>query len=260
MKRFVLYILLLCCAGAQAQSVQQIEQEIQAHLNHIQFWKFEYSPEDTVFKMQVNPEDSLLKANIELENYLLNIGRKQPASLRAKITLPENSDMKIVSSDDGVIRVYSWDTHIAEHPFGTIIQFESGAGVKTIAIMDLKTLLPKGKIYQRIFTVAANSGRKYYLMVSSKPTSENNVEKEIEVQTIIGDKLQTADVLAGSSSKKYEYNYSSNYDFRKMREEYDLRYEKGKLYIPQVRDYKMTGRYDVYNFDGEKFVLDAGAK
>jgi hypothetical protein len=260
MKTIFLYIiLLLSCVATHAQSAQQVEQEINTHLKHIQYWRFEYSPEDTVFKTKVSQQDSIVAANTLLLNYLMKVCNRNAEVLKYDFKLPENSDMKIVTSDDKKLRIYSWDTHTGEneHDNYTVFQYETGSGVKTLSNLNG---VP-GKAYQKIVFAEP----KYYLAIASDMVADNNSEKMVQALFIIQNELRTVDIFKEEGAQQanhitYTYNYSSNYDFRKMKEEYDIRYEKGKLYIPEVEGYKMTGKYRVYNFDGEKFVLDKNAK
>jgi outer membrane lipoprotein-sorting protein len=265
MKTVLLHIvLLLGCVATQAQSVQQVELEIQAHLKHIQYWRFEYSPEDTSFKTKVSPEDSLVNANTMLVSYLMKVCSKQPELLRYNFKFPENSDMRIATSDDGKMRIYSWDANTGEneHDYYTVCQYLTANGVKAVFDMEFRKKSepqkPTGNNFQKIIVVNA-SNITYYLAVSSDITTDNNVVKQILALGVSGNELLDRVIFStngqSASSIKYTYNYSSNYDFRKMKEEYDIRLEKNKLYIPEVADYKMTGKYVIYNFDGEKFVL-----
>jgi hypothetical protein len=244
---------------ARAQSVQQIEHEINTHLKHIQYWRFEYSPEDTVFKTQVNQQDSIMGANTMLLNYLMKVCNRNAEVLRYDFKLPESSDMKIVTSGDKKVRIYSWDTHTGEneHDNYTVFQCETSGGVKAFSKLNGIT----GKAYQKIIFAEP----KYYLAIASDMVAENNSEKTVQALSIIQNELRTVDIFKEDVKQpanyiSYTYNYSSNYDFRKMKEEYDIKLENGKLYIPQVNDYKMTGQYAVYNFDGDKFILDKNAK
>lgn len=267
MKKLLLHIMwVLGCTAAQAQSVQQVEQDILGHLKHIQYWRFEYSPEDTIFKSPVNADDSIAVANQMLLEYLVNISGRQPQILRYEFKLPENSDMKIATSDDGRIRMFSWDTHTGEHEhdYHTVYMYLTGSGIKALPDMQFNnksdSRKPAGNCYQKIYLISDG----YYLAVSSDMLNDNNTLKKIVALKIDGTQLQPATLFSNDGQLlqdiQYTYNYSSNYDFRKMKEEFDVRYENSKLIVPEVADYKMTGKYKVYNFNGEKFVLDKNAK
>jgi hypothetical protein len=88
--------------------------------------------------------------------------------------------------------------------------------------------------------------------------------KGVHAYKIEGDKLTDAPIFQGAyetkSKLEYSYDYSSNYDFKKMKEDYTLHLDKQKLYIPEVANDKVTGNYMVYVYDGDKFVYDKNAK
>lgn len=259
-----------------AQTPQQVEQDMQAHLKHIRYWRFEYSPDDTVFKAQVSPKDSLVVANTMLLNYLLKVCDKNAELLRYNFKLPENSDMRIVTSDDKKLRFYSWDSHTGEneHDYYTVSQYETPKGVR--AGTDIyKHKDKQGKGYQKIYTLPIYNERvpewkdkKIYLVIASDIASDNNIRKTITSYMLDPEEKNLSrglDMFREEGKPnleylEYVYNYSSNYDFKKMKEEYETRYEKGKLYVPEVKDYKMTGKYFVYNYDGLNFILDKNAK
>lgn len=267
MKKWLLHLVLaLGCVTAQAQSVQQVEQDILQHLKHIQYWRFEYSPEDTVFKSSVNADDSVTAANQMLLEYLVSTSGRQPLILKYEFKLPENSDMKVVSSGDGRMRMFSWDTHTGEHEhdYYTVCLYSTGAGIKAWTDMQFnnKNSLrkPSGNCFQKIQAV----GTGLYIAISSDMLNDNNSLKRIVALKIDDAQLQPVKLFDTDGQLtqeiQYTYNYSSNYDFRKMREEFDVRFENNKLMVPDVNAYKMTGKYKVYNFNGEKFVLDKNAK
>ena len=253
---------------AHAQPAQQVEQEIQAHIRHIQYWRFEYSPDDTVFKVQVSQQDSIDNANRMLLNYLMDACRKQPQTLKYDFKLPENSDLQIATSDDKMFRIYSWnilkDTSVQY--YSSVAQYETSRGVGTSVINNANALDKQaysGESYLRIYSINGN-GRKYYLPVYKAIISEKDAMNGIAAYYIDGHTLKEADMFkAGEKTvKRIEYNYdiSANFDLRKMKELSTIYIDKGKLYIPVIDGTKVTGKWLVYNFNGEKFVLDTNAK
>lgn len=255
---------ILCCINnATAQSVQQIEQDILAHLQHIQYWRFEYAAEDTSFAGEVNQDDSIRNANKQLLNYLVNTGKNKPEMLKADFKIPENSDFKIVNSDDRKLRIYCWDVQagLQNHYYNVVAQYEADRGTSTSIINEVPDNItdatPTGVNYVSIYAINGNGGKKYYMPLYSNLGV--NVTKGIAAYTIddglnsvnlyrVGDKL--VDVI------EYHYDQSTNYDFKKMKERYTIRIEKQKLYVPVVAGVQMTGEWQVYSWNGAQFVSD----
>jgi hypothetical protein len=119
-----------------------------------------------------------------------------------------------------------------------------------------------GVVYTTINSINS-SRKKYYLPMYTGTAASGNMMKGICAYDIEGDKLQDAPIFHGeygpTSKIEYSYDYSANYDFKKMKEEYVLHLDKQKLYVPEVASEKVTGNYMIYNFDGEKFVYDKNA-
>lgn len=254
----------MCCiSNATAQSVQQIEQDILAHLQHIQYWRFEYAAEDTSFSGEVNQEDSIRNANKLLLDYLVNTGKNKPEMLKADLKMPENSDFKIVNSDDRKFRIYCWDVQagLQNHYYNVVAQYEANNETGTSIINqvpdNITDATPTGANYVSVYAVSGNGGKKYYMPFYSNLGV--NVTKGIAAYAIdgglnrvnlyrVGDKMMDA--------IEYHYDQSANYDFKKMKERYTIHIEKQKLYVPVMDGLQVTGKWLVYSWNGEQFVSD----
>jgi len=268
----VLYIILLVATASQVhgQSVQQVEQDILGYLSKIQYWRYEYSAEDTNFSAEVSPVDTIEVANRELLQYFLKVGVNNQTMLSAPFNLLEKADIKIVTSPDKKMRIYSWDTHTGGtmHFFNTVAQYETGSGVTITEIRDkpehYKDSMIPGNTYNLIYTMADKSGKKYYLPVYTAIYSTKDVMKGIRAFSIENGKLLDAEIFKATNKTlsriEYGYDYMTNYSFKKMKEEYTLYINKQKLYIPVVEGEKITGRWLIYVWNGEQFVFDKNAK
>ncbi|HEY1030431.1 MAG TPA: hypothetical protein VGD89_01575 [Flavipsychrobacter sp.] len=260
--------LLLCSLQATAQpSVAQVEQELIGHLNRIQYWRFEYSPEDTSFAGEVSPADSLNDANRKLEAYLLQVAESQPALLKANLKIPENADLKIVNSDDKKLRIYCWDTQTGGtmKVYRAVAQYEDNGRVKSMLLdggANSKEDMNPGQSYLSIYTL--NAGKKYYLPVYTAIYSTKDVMKGIRALAVEGGELKPAVIFETNNTTvdkiEYTYDYAANYDFKKMKESYVLHMDKQKLYVPLVEGDKLNGKWQVYIWNGNKFVYDKNAK
>lgn len=270
--------ILCCCAmglgvakqAAAQPSVAQVEQELANHLKHIQYWRFEYSAEDTTFAGEVNPEDSVIAASKGLEAYLLDITQRQPATLRAFFKTLENTDLKIVTSDDKHFRIYCWDTQTGGtmKVYKSVAQYEDGGRTKSVLLQDGKNsgegdMMSPGYYYLSIANVNAG-GKHIYLPMYTAIYSTKDVMKGIRALSIEGGELKDATIFQATNNTldriEYTYDYAANYDFKKMKEDYVLHLEKQKLYVPLVDGDKVTGKWLVYVFDGNKFVYNKNEK
>lgn len=255
---------------AQAQTMPEVEQQIKTYLEGISYWRFEYAPEDTSFGYEVNKEDSIFGINEALFNYLETTVVRVPGILKRPPRLPENSDMSIVTSDDKKISIYSWDAHIGtKQLYNSVGLFDAGGG--KVAAKSLGHIIPKdtvitpGHRFVEVLNIT-EKGTTYYLLISTINFTEASKQKDVMAFTINDKKLEAVKLFIQDGHKSYDvgylYDYMSNYDFEKMKEinTIHLSKNKKKLYIPEVEHNQMTGKWQVYVFDGTNFVYDENAK
>lgn len=268
MKKIASYIILLIAYAVQshAQSAQQIQQDLLIHLQHIQYWRFEYSADDTTFSTPVNQDDSIANANKQLLNYLLTKGKSRQM-LQAIFKLPENSDLKIATSPDGKMRIYSWDAQmgINTHYYHAVALYETTTGVETTLLNEVPKQITEstavGGSYYDIQTITSNNGKKYYLSFYS--CLADNITKGVTAYSI-NNTLSAADVFRVADKPlnliEYTYNQAANYDFKKMKERYTIHIDKQKLYVPEMDGADISGKWLIYVWNGEQFVFDKNAK
>lgn len=258
MRAIILYIALLMAGPLYAQNA---EKELNAHLQHIQYWRYEYSAEDTSFPGEVNQDDSVKNANRQLLQYLLSEGKRKTELLKADIKLPENSDLKYVTSEDKKLRIYCWDIQagLSTHYYNAVAVYETNGALQTTVMNEVPETIvestPTGYMYTSVDAVAGNGGVKYYLPFFTAQSVEQGVTKGVQALSI-KDVLKDALVFGGSAIVKYSYDHASNYDFKKMKERYTIHLEKGKLLVPVVESKNVTGKWLVYVWNGEQFNKD----
>jgi len=274
--RYIIPLLLLVFLMAAGKPLlaqtgtSAVEQRIGWHLKHIQYWRFDYSPDDTTFTTAVNADDSVAAANKMLLDYLVDVCNKQPGLLSTSVFPSlENTDMKIVTSADKKLRFYSWDTQTGTgaHFFDIVAQYIAAGGSRAQVFNDISKYTGDGPDAGVTYTdiIVMNGLRStYYLALYNSIAANGNMLKGVHAYKIEGDKLIDAPIFQGAyetkSKLEYSYDYSANYDFKKMKEDYTLHLDKQKLYIPEVANDKVTGNYMVYVYDGDKFVYDKNAK
>lgn len=266
----ILSLLLGASFATQGQTLLEVEQQISVYLDGISYWRFEYSAEDTSFGHEVNPEDSVSHINNALYNYIKEVVVKVPGILKRPPKLPENSDMKIVSSADKKFCIYSWDTHTGGSMkfYNVIGLYQKNGSVSAIPINDIvknKGTDPAGSC-DEILTVTSSSNERIYMAIFNSTLGTNYSAKVITAYRLENNQLNEVEIFITDDSKDksltYEYDYMSNYDFEKMKEINTVHLSKNgkKLYVPDVQNNQMTGEWQIYNFDGSKFVYDKTGK
>lgn len=253
----IIILLLLAGTGTYCLAQSAQETQINVYLSQVQYWRYQYSPEDSGVNPNANPGDSLVAANTALQQYLLTT-----PSLNQNLSL--NDDMTVSTSDDHKLRIFSWDTETGKdgaHIYTAIAQYESGSTVKMTVLNEVHK---SGVLYPAIYTVASGSNR-IYLPVFSRTDAEKDALKGVQAfslqnGTLSGINIFMADNGNTSDKLSYTYDYFSNYDYKKMKEKYVIHINKQKLYIPAADGDKLNGNWIVYSFDGQKFVSDKNSK
>lgn len=259
----VLGIVMLLSSNLWAQTAQEAEQQIKAYTEQLQYWRYQYSPEDSGVDPNASTADSILHYNKILVNYLENAGRSNGV-LRGKFTTGAEDEIKIANSEDGKMRVYSWDTETGDemHIYNAVLQYEVGGAAKTKVLKDIAVSTDNKKdpgfLYPEILTV--NGNRRYYLLIYSGILSSKDAIKGVRAFVINNNEIEDANIFPsteGLSNKiAYTYDYFSNYDYKKMGEKQVINMKQDKLYVPLADAGKINGKWNVYKFQGDKFVKE----
>jgi hypothetical protein len=183
-----------------------------------------------------------------------------PATLNYKFnSLTDSNACHIVTSPDGLLRIYSWDTWLGGtmHDFKNIFQFKSGNKIHSTDLSRNKDDF--ATYYTSIFTLKTNL-KTYYLAVSEGSESTKDAYETISVYAISNDTLNGKVKLLKTSSGlnnsiSFEYDFFSVVD-RPERPIQLIKYDTAKkiIYIPIVLENgKVTDRYLLYKFNGQYF-------
>lgn len=274
MKKLLSILLVTMYTGTvlQAQQLSEAERKINEYLEGISYWRFKYNPEDTTFPGAVSKNDSLIDYNNKLFDYMITAGSKQPGLLRKQPALPDDADMTVVSSDDKKLSIYSWDTHLGGelHFFNAVALYQAAGSVRADTIVyghPGRWGQDRGGVYETIMTASGDGGKKIYLAIYKTEVSEKEQRKTIAAYAIEGAELKRVNVFLVKdvpvNSIGYQYDYMANYDFNKMQELQNVYLGKSgkKLYVPvSGANNQLTGEWQVYNFDGGKFVYEKTEK
>jgi hypothetical protein len=261
-KRIWKYVMMgvLLTTGSSVWAQSHAEQQVKAYLDQLQYWRFQYSPEDSGVDPNASAADSVLYANRMLVNYL----KDNHSMLRGNFKIEGENEITVAASDDRRMRIYSWDTETGDemHIYNAVMQYDAGGGTKAKVLKDISLHKDNkedpGVLYPEIFTLG--DGKKYYLVVYSSIISSKDAKKGVRAYTVENSEIADANIFQlpnGTTNKiEYTYDYYSNYDYKKMKENQVIHMEKGKLYVPLAEGDKITGKWNVYRFDGGKLVLE----
>ncbi len=263
--KYIAPILFVClAAGANAQTTGT--STIQKYLDGISYWRFEYNAEDTSFGHEVVTQDSIYAFNDSLTNYLVNVAPTQPGVLKRPPALAENADIKIITTEDKKLAIYCWNSHAGTLDFyNAVVLYEAAGGVKSHKLADASERKGLEKVsgeFYDVLSVTNDNGDRYYIFQARVKMSEKEVLNIMTAYTVTDNQMRAYELFEGGMSSgkfvTYIYDYMANYDFEKMKEVHTVHVSKNgkKLYIPEVEGGQMTGKWQVYNFNGSKFVYD----
>jgi len=148
-----------------AQTPQQIERDLLKSFKKIDYWS--QKSNDTTFDI-IKVEDSLGKANDVFARKLESYTGKFPSTLTQQFQSLRDSELGIVNSADGRLRIYFWDTNIG----GTQVDYRNIVQYKT----DLKVIsvdVGGSFAYDKICTLKKDT-RTYYLAIYTAKMSSQD--------------------------------------------------------------------------------------
>ena len=253
-----------CCFFASfhlfAQSPNTVEADITSSFKKIAYWnayRFQSGNADSGMRAY----DSVGKANKIFREKLAYYTSKYPFTLNLRFKDLGDSPLTIITSNDGLFRIYCWDNNLG----GTMRYYESvfqyNAGSTVGAIVKADTTEGSGDYnydYSNLYTLKAN-GRTYYLALYHGKFSTKDLAEGIQVFAIengkLNEKVELIKTVSGLHSKLY-------YDFNMFsvtgdRKDAHLRYNETlkTISLPVVAEYgKVTHARIIYKFNGTYFV------
>ena len=199
--------------------------------------------------------DKLNDANKTFKEKLLDYTSKYPSTLTSKFDLLKK-EIDIASSEDGLFRIYSWNTcgGGTMQEFENVFQFKCGDNVYVKASKVGDGIF--NPFYSQIFTLKAN-GKTYYLAINNDILSSQDAMQSIKVFTIENNTLNDQVKLFKTKTQllneiNVAFDFSSVAD-RPERPLKLIKYDPAKktVYIPIVYENgKVTDKYIVYQFNG----------
>jgi hypothetical protein len=120
---------LMAVGCAFAQTPQTIEADLLKSFKKIAYWDER--------RGDAGGDDSLEHANDEFSSQLQSITKKYPYTINQPFKSVANSGLIITTSDDGSLRIYSWDTALGGtmRKFKNLVQYKSGPITKSIILV-----------------------------------------------------------------------------------------------------------------------------
>ena len=241
---------------AQIKSPKEIERDLKQAYQKILSARFE---EDDYYFEKV---DSL---NVKFRDMLSEYTSLYPETLVYPFDSLKESKIDIVNSEDGLLRIYSWDTWAGGtfHFFENVFQYRSEGKVFSKVYFDIPSndqviYIP---FYSQIFSLKTKN-KIYYLAINNGIYSAKDASQSIQIFAIenneINDRvelIQTKEGMVNSIGVMFDFFSIVN---RQERPFQLIKYDpKSKIiYIPIVLDDgKVTDQYNVYQFNGKYFEL-----
>lgn len=204
---------------------------------------------------------------------LRTLVQNDPASFTYDFPLMQEKEyVSISTSDDGNLRLYHWNTGEGGTmiDWGNLCQFRSNGeiyvyecGVTEIEYTE-DDEFTMGCAVLGLYTVQSDKGETYYLAHTYVREMSNLGFAEISPVKIEKNRLvpvwlfeEEADEWGWNPTTR-EYSIADWYFRTNLGEGWDWIYrydaDTRTLYIPKQRDMEMTDQYNLYTFNGEKFV------
>ena len=254
-KLYASIVFIFCLQTTFGQSPIQVEQKLLASFNKIIYWA-----EHRETTEKVSPYDSLTQTN---EIFLKGLLRytKIPGTLGYTIKKLQNQGVTIATSEDGLFRIYSWDTETGGtmHIFYTVYQYKSNGKVYSRTPAYMNTEGDAGCFYSNIYSLHAND-KTYYLAVSHAILSTRDAAQSINAFCIEDHKLndtvrliKTQTRLTNELALEFDFFSVMNHKERPVKLFY---YDTNKKTIkfPVVTEKSVvTNKFITYVFTGKYF-------
>ena len=231
----------------------------------------EYEKREAAFIEGINNYDDLElreKANDDFAKWLL----KDTCTFHYDFPIVTDSTeiVNIAESDDGNVRIYSWDTQLGGTMvcWDNVIQFRSNGKLESYdgSIWSVDESQEKNEIdfgcgTKAIYTFKRNDVQTIYITESYFRESSSFGYSTLDAFCISNGKLQTIENAFVIPDESFhigkEYSIPSWYfltDGKGWDWIYSLDRNTQTFYVPVVDDLELLDQYDLYKFNGTKFV------
>lgn len=239
---------------SQEKNLIAIEKELTWAYKQVLADRFE---KDSIFWERLEYDTKIFKE--KMFTYTSNY----PGTLSYDFDSLKAINVDVVTSSDGFLRIYSWDTWLGGtmHDIVNIFQFKSGGKVFVKLVYNTATLNEAVYVpfYSQIHTIKGKT-KTYYLAISNGMYSSKDCSQSIRVFTIENGSVNDT-VKLFKTKTGYQNAIDIDFDFFTVadRPERPVRLihydsETKIVYIPIVQENGLvTNRFILYKYNGEYF-------
>jgi len=239
------YLLICSClfsVVAFAQTPKAIEADLLASFKKIHYFR------------DKNDYEGVGKADDVFAKKLKYYTEKYPTTINQSFALLKNENLDISTSDDGLFRIYSWDTWSGGtmHFFESVFQYKLGPN--TISILDTpKTEGDNRPNYIKLYTFKVNN-KVYYLGVWIDIGSTLVGDNGIQVFAIEnGELINDVKLIKTRSGLHSQLDYGYNNGWNESSEIYFDKKTK-TIRLPLISGSgRITHKFITYKFTGQYF-------
>ena len=237
----IISVIIFCSVShVYAQSPQKIEQEL------LRSFK----------RLQQTANDSIRQANIAFRNSLLAYTASTRATFTYEFKELEKEGLIIKSAEDGLFRIYSWDTG-TEHRFDAVYQYRVNNEV--FSQLAQRNEQAAGKWYSNIYTLKTET-KTWYIGLYNEMHSSTEYTQGVKGFSIEDKDLnESVRLFKTTAGLKNEMGFNYNFLSVASRPErppkliyYDTDDDKLHLTVVQ-KDGKVTREIITYQFTGKYF-------
>lgn len=171
-------VTIICCVATtfvNAQSPKAIEADLLKSFNKIDYWDQN--------RNNAAADDSLEYANTCFTKKLQIYTERYPATINQSFKLLVNAGLMIISSPDGLFRIYSWDTALggSMHKYKNLAQYKSGVNTKSMLIVTDKG--GTEPFYSNLYLIKTNT-KTYYLAINRGILSNAYIMQGVKIFAI----------------------------------------------------------------------------
>src|SRR5271154_2726517 len=117
-------------------SLDSLEKDLYKHFSKIDYWETQLNSNN------LSAYDSIGKEGEIFFDKLLKYTSAYPLTINEDFKRLENAGLGIVTSDDHMFRIYSWDTELGGtmHYFDNIVQYKIGKKTKSLTLENRDTV------------------------------------------------------------------------------------------------------------------------
>lgn len=262
MKIILTFTCLFISSILHGQTVQDIDQQLTSSFEKIEYWDQYDDAKDNVARY-----DSLNTALENFEHLLLHFTSTIPQTLDYPFDSLGKKGVTIVTSEDGLFRIYSWYLYNGGtmHFYKNLFQYRNTKG--TFAYLSDTTnaaeTMDAGCFYPQVNKIASQ-GKTYYVALNTSVYSSAMTHHTVKIFSIecygLNDTAKLIKTQTGIRNELgYDMDFSNSANRNKTRNDinYSAAYDPAKktITIPLIDgNDKLTTKKIRYRFDGQYFV------